>query len=413
VPPVGEERFRRREAIAAGAGAVAAGALGVAFWSDVFGSDEPIAGASRRARGPSRGAYGRLGRADEHGIRLPPGFRARLIARGGKPVALDPGSGRSDYLWHRAPDGAATFSTRDGGWILTSNSERPRGGAGAIRFGPGGGVRDAYRILDGTSFNCSGGPTPWGTWLSCEEHSRGRVWECDPAGRRGPRAHDAMGVFKHEAAAVDPRGRRVYLTEDLIDGRLYRFTPRSWPDLGEGLLEVAKVRRGGSVHWFRVPDPSARRTPTRRQVLGTTRLKRAEGIWFDSGTVYIATTGDSKIHGLDTRAGRMETLYDGLAIRSSPLVRVDQVTASRAGELFICEDIATDSIHLGVMTRSREVSRFLAATGRNHVDSELTGVAFDPSGSRLYLSSQRAHGGRGEVYEVSGPFRGRRRALDG
>ena len=43
-----------------------------------------------------------------------------------------------------------------------------------------------------------------------------------------------MGIFKHEAAAVDARGRRVYLTEDLIDGGLYRFTPTRWPDLSAG-----------------------------------------------------------------------------------------------------------------------------------------------------------------------------------
>jgi secreted PhoX family phosphatase len=45
--------------------------------------------------------------------------------------------------------------------------------------------------------------------------------------------------------------------------------------------------------------------------------------------------------------------------------------------------------------------------------SELAGPAFDPSGSRLYFSSQR--GGRGGItYELSGPFRAfmkRRRRL--
>ena len=53
----------------------------------------------------------------------------------------------------------------------------------------------------------------------------GLVWECDPAGERRALSRPAMGTFKHEAAAVDPRGRRIYLTEDLIDGGLYRFTP--------------------------------------------------------------------------------------------------------------------------------------------------------------------------------------------
>jgi len=217
-----------------------------------------------------------------------------------------------------------------------------------------------------------------------------------------------MGVFKHEAAAVDRRNRHVYLTEDWEDGAFYRFTPRRWPDLSEGLLELAKVGGHGAVEWVRVPDPTARRAPTRRQVPGTTQFKRAEGIWFDSGTVYVATTYDSRILAYDTRRQRIEVIYDALASRTAPLVRVDSITASRAGELFVCEDIATDEINLGVVTRDREVSKFLSVTGQNHVDSELTGVAFDPSGSRLYLSSQRAHGVKGEVYEVGGPFRGRR-----
>ena len=229
-------------------GAVVTAALGAAFWEDVFGGS----GASPVPRAPASG-YGALAAPDENGIRLPERFTARRVALGDE---LVPGS---DYRWHRASDGAAAFPTDDRGWILVSNSEELRGGAGALRFGPDGEIRDAYRILDGTTNNCAGGPTPWGTWLSCEEYGEGRVWECDPAGAKTAKVHDAMGVFKHEAAAVDPRGRRVYLTEDIIDGALYRFTPRRWPDLSEGLLELAKVGRAGSVEWVRVPDPLARR----------------------------------------------------------------------------------------------------------------------------------------------------------
>ncbi len=140
---------------------------------------------------------------------------------------------------------------------------------------------------------------------------------------------------------------------------------------------------------------------------GTTKFKRAEGIWFDSDVVYVATTYDSRIHAYDTLKERVDVIYDGLASKDAPLVRVDNITASRAGELFICEDIGTNKINLGVMTRDRKVGRFLTVSGPNHVDSELTGVAFDPSGSRLYFSSQRAHGRKGEIYEISGPFFGR------
>ncbi len=190
-----------------------------------------------------------------------------------------------------------------------------------------------------------------------------------------------MGVFKHEAAAVDPRGRRVYLTEDVMDGALYRFTPRRWPDLGEGLLELARVdaRRGGRVGAR--PGPLGAREATRRRCRGATEFARAEGIWFDSGTVYVATTGDSRIHAYDTRRRRLEVIYDGLASREAPLLRVDNITASRAGELFVCEDISTEEIDMGVMTRARRVARFLSVTGRNHAGSELDRRRLRPSGA--------------------------------
>jgi uncharacterized protein len=392
----------RREVIGVAAGGAAAVALGAAFWDDLFGS----ASSAQLRPGPG---YGPRRPPNELGLRLPDGFTSRVVAHGGKRV---PGT---DYRWHEASDGSATFPLDDGGWILVSNSETLSGGASAIRFDRRGKVADAYRILDGTSQNCSGGGTPWGTWLSCEEIESGLVWECDPTGRRRPVSHPAMGVFKHEAAAVDPRGRRVYLTEDLIEGRFYRFTPTRWPDLSAGLLELATVARNGAVTWSEVPDPAARRTAIRRQVPGSTAFKRGEGIWRDGRTVYLATTADDRVHAYDIARERVRVIYDGLASRSAPLLRVDQLTANRAGEVFVCEDISTEEIDIGVIDRSRRVSRFLSATGPQHENSELTGVTFDPSGSRMYFSSQRAGGsdglaGPGSIYEISGPFHGRGRS---
>jgi secreted PhoX family phosphatase len=383
--------LRRREFIGLGVGGVAAVSLGGAFWGDLF------AGASDRPRRSGPG-YGRLGGLDENGLRLPEGFRSRLVTEGGREV---PGTG---YRWHLASDGAATFPVEAGGWIMVSNSEADEGGASAVRFDSRGRPRDAYRILEGTAQNCSGGGTPWGTWLSCEEVQSGRVWECDPTGRRKARARPAMGTFKHEAAAVDPHGRRIYMTEDLDSGCLYRFTPERWPDLGAGRLELARVGARGKVAWTEVPDPAGRVRHTRFQVPGSARFKRGEGIWFDDGTVYVATTLDSQVHAYETRSERIDVIYDGLALRDPPLVNVDQMTASPAGELFVCEDNHAAEFHLGLIRRGR-VSRFLAAAGPQHADSELTGVTFDPSGSRLYVSSQRARGARGAIYEISGPFR--------
>jgi uncharacterized protein len=389
--------MRRREFI--GLGGVAAAALGTVLWDDLF-----RAAAARPLRAGA--GYGPLAPPDANGVRLPAGFRSRIVARGGEPVAA------TGYGWHLASDGMATFPAGGGGFILVSNSETLEGGASAIRFGADGEPHAAYRILAGTSQNCSGGPTPWGTWLSCEEVEAGRVWECDPTGRRAAVDHPAMGLFKHEAAAVDPRGKRVYLTEDLVDGGLYRYMPERWPDLAAGRLEIARVRAGGAVDWAEVPDPLASRERTRRQVRASTRFKRGEGLWLDGGTLYVATTADHRVHAYDLRRERIKVIYDGLAARRAPLLRVDQLTGSRAGEVFVCEDIATEQIDIGVIAPDRRVARFLSATGPQHRGSELTGVTFDPSGSRMYFASQRAfpksdmEPGPGAIYEITGPFRG-------
>ena len=390
----------RRQLIGAGVGGVATVAVGGVLWRDAL---EAAPSAPRRVSS----GYGPRQAPDANGIRLPEGFSSRVIARGDEPLA------NTGYRWHEASDGMATFPTDDGGWILVSNSEVLDGGASAIRFARGGEIEDGYRILSGTLQNCSGGGTPWGTWLSCEEVEGGHVWECDPAGRHAAVRLPALGAFKHEAAAVDPRGKRVYLTEDLIDGGFYRFTPRRWPDLSDGLLEIAIVDRHGRTTWAEVPDPAATKTPTRRQVAASSEFKRGEGLWRDGGTVYVSTTGDHRVHAYDVARERFEVIYDGLASQEAPLLRVDQLTATRAGEVFVCEDLATDEIDIGVIERNRSVSRFLSVTGPEHAMSELTGVTFDPSGSRMYFSSQRAGGsdgkpGPGAIYEISGPFRDRR-----
>ena len=379
--------MRRREFLAGAAGL----ALGSAFWEQALRT---------RARAAAS-SYGALAAADANGLRLPPGFTSRLIARSNQPV-----SGTA-YAWHIFPDGQATFPTSDGGWVLVSNSESVAAsgsGSSAIRFRGDGAITDAYRILSGTNANCAGGGTPWGRWLSCEEHDYGHVWECDPMRPGQGVIRPALGTFNHEAAAVDPDTGAVYMTEDRPDGGFYRFTPDAPGDLRSGLLEVAVDAGGGALRFEPVPDPGAVFTPTRQQVPATRHFSGGEGIWYDGGTVFFSTKGDNHVRAYDTATGALGTIYGG----GGPLRGVDNLTVNPAGEVFVCED--GDDMEICVIEPSGTVAPFLqltgeAAAGLPDRGNELAGAIFDPSHRRLYFAAQRAYG-FGAVYEVTGPFHG-------
>ena len=346
-------------------------------------------------------SLGPLGDPDANGVRLPPGFTSRIVAETGSAPS------GSSYAWHGAPDGGAVFPSGDGGWIYVSNSELSfgDGGVGVLKFSARGDVIDAYSILSGTSRNCAGGPTPWGTWLSCEEYIAGRVWECDPFGDDAAIVRPALGVFQHEAVAVDPEGEQLYLTEDEVNGCLYRFTPDSYPDLSEGLLEVLQITDAetGATQWHEVPDPSADETATRYQVADSTPFKGGEGIWHHEGVIYFTTKHDNRVWAYQIANGVIEVIYD-ITTSSNPILSgVDNVVVSPGGDVLVAED--GGDLQVVAITPGGDVVPVAQLVG--HDGSEITGPAFDPNLQRLYFSSQRGTTGSsndGITFEITGPF---------
>jgi secreted PhoX family phosphatase len=422
-------RHTRRDCLRRGVVAAGVLAIGPALWGcSTQGSPraaDPMAARGLRSNIPALAGTLREVAVDndpQTRMRLPAGFRVRQVAHTGQP-ALAGGS----YAWHGSPDGGATFATDDGGWIYVSNSEmgeRGKGGVGALRFAADGTLVDSYPICSGTTNNCAGGPTPWNTWLTCEEMEDGLVYECDPSGRREATARPALGRFKHEAAAVDPQRGVVYLTEDIEDGNFYRFVPArrdasGRPDLTEGQLQVLVADgedplRTRPVRWETVgnplpridaADPARRETPTRHQVGGATRFDGGEGCWYHEGIVYFTTKGDNRVWAVDCAGDTLDLIYDKATQQAfNPGIDdVDNLTVSAGGDVIVAED--GEEMRLVVV--GPEITPFELVNVVGQRGSEIAGPAFSPNGERLYFSSQYGVAGDhtdGRIYEVRGPF---------
>jgi hypothetical protein len=331
--------------------------------------------------------------ADANGIRVQIFFEARVVATTGQEVA-DTG-----HVWHGWPDGGACFPLHDGGWSYVSNSEllSDNGGVGYIRFDSAGNIVDAGSALTGTNSNCSGGITPWGTWLSCEEVSSGSVWECDPLGASPAVERPGMGQFYHEAAACHPIEQAIYLTEDRSTGALYRFVPDTWGDLSSGTLQVMTEPAQDVLVWQTVPDPTGVPTPCRDQVADTKRFNGGEGIDLSGNNVIFTTKGDNRVWSHDPVTNSLTVLHDPAIHVNSILSGVDNVETSDDGVIYVCEDGGDMQI---VLVRP-DGTTFPVVQIVDNDFSEICGAAFDPSGQRLYFSDQR---NPGRTIEVKGPW---------
>lgn len=445
----------------------AAVSLGLAGLRSAFGHDHRLL-----ARSDDR--YGALIRDPAGILALPEGFSYRIFSRAGE--VMDDG-----FVVPELHDGMAAFEGPDGRTLLVRNHEVGWGARGASGpFGPAYELLnqlDPTRIFDsgddqarpalggtttllydtvhqrlvghrlslaGTIRNCAGGPTPWGSWLTCEEtvvgagdgrlHDHGWVFEV-PAVWGGPpvrpNALRAMGRFNHEAVAVDAESGALFLTEDRDDGLVYRFLPDEPGNLAAGgrLQALAVVDRPSldtrnwrwprlpvkqslAVRWIDLDDVESPEDDLRYRgfAAGAARFARGEGIWAGEDGIYLACTNggmkrlgqiwryqpsaDEGRAGEEAAPARLELFVE--PDDSTLVENADNLTVAPWGDLVVCEDGTGDDYLVGITTGGElyRLAHSMSGTG------EFAGACFSPDGSTLFVNMQA----RGWTLAIRGPW---------
>ncbi len=440
------------------------------------------ANSARGHRPPSAPGYGPIAPAAEidtgklH-IALPAGFSYRVISRQFDPSTAwvtDPATGIAAATTLPTPgifDGTGAFRGPHGSTVLVRNHElrqqagepgpvtplgdrydpNPRFNAGNTRLivGRNRKVIETTHVLAGTSTNCAGGETPWGSWITCEEVfiapsaadlKHGYCFEIDADSREPNPAVPikAAGCFAHEAVAWH-RGI-LYETED--NGKpsgFYRWVPERMPrefgDLATTGGPLQAIKRKGvtafnaetavvgeefEVEWVTIPnpDPPTNSVKTQGIALGMISFSRLEGCWVGDGRIYFDSTsggpaglGQLWVH--DPRRQTLKLIYQSLS--ATDLQAPDNLVYDpNSGDLLLQEDGAGDQFIRGV-TQDGEIYDF-AQTLLN--DTEFCGGCFSPDGDTFFVSQQGSAGvtnaadvdtSGGLTYAIWGPFGGKRR----
>lgn len=417
-------------------------------------------------------------------VDLPEGFTCRAISRTGEKM--------DDGFWVPGKhDGMAAFPGPNGKTILVRNHELESYHKDVSAFGwnnekiplidperfydLGNGVRPAlagtttlvydtrtktldthFLSLAGTLRNCAGGPTPWNTWITCEEtvqpaekgFQRDHGYNFEVPVTATPRLAipiplKAMGRFNHEAIAVDARSGIVYQTEDRNDGLIYRFIPkepgklanggrlqamkirgmnsadtRNWKSLTEKILpwtyDVIPVQQAMDVEWVDIDNVESPKDDLRKQGVDekqAAKFARGEGMWYSENAIYFACTNGgirkkgqiwrytpSEFEGTsreEKQPGKLELFIE--PNQSNLLENADNLTVTPWGDLIICEDGPREQYLVGV-TPEGQLYRF----ARNAMNtSEFAGSTFSPDGTTLFVNIQN----QGITLAITGPWR--------
>ena len=301
-------------------------------------------------------------------------------------------------------------------------------------------VERQFLSLGGTELNCAGGPTPWGSWLSCEEcfedaterkfalqpeirsQNHGYVFEVPAGANELVEAVPikAMGRFEHEACAVHESTGIVYMTEDRHHSLFYRYIPDIPGELHKGghlqALAVAgttglqthnwddegdmPLRRPLKTYWIDLDnvDPVENDLRLRGAEQGAAMFARGEGLCVaDDRFAFTCTIGGPRRLGQvftykpspfegtpqeEGAPGQLELIAEASA--ESLLRNADNLTMTPWGDLFVCEDTASECGVVGIRPDGSQYE----VCSNPHTSSELAGVCFSPDGSTMFVNIQ-------------------------
>lgn len=466
--------------------AAASGALFAPSMAGLAAFNDAVAGTLARAALGSHG-YGELVQAQgAPEIYIPIDFRCVRLS-----TTLQPSLADRSLIVPQGLDGMAAFSLPNGNIRLIRNHEINDPAGYAAPFGKraydpkaGGGTMSLevenrmtergrevrllreFPSLCGTHVNCAGGPTPWGSWLSCEETTEGAELITLPDGTiRGGREKDhgyvfevplsandevepvplkAMGRFVHEAVAVDPATGIVYETEDatydaknpqtLPGAGFYRFIPSQPGELRRGgrlqMLAVTGMpnlmtmygQTPGTVlpaQWVDIEDPDPKNAARDRAAVfrqgyakGGAVFQRLEGCWYGDGSIFFDATSGGDAHAGQVWQYRPTSRDTGelILVFESPsrdvLDSPDNICISPRGGLVICEDGVNDQYIRGLSATGQLFN--LVHQPKSVQTSEFAGACFSPDGSVLFFNIQGSTSSRsprsGGTYAMWGPW---------
>ncbi len=336
--------------------------------------------------------------------------------------------------------------------LLDPNAYDPLAGGGTTTLVIDPKTREVVKdfiSLSGTLVNCAGGPTPWKSWISCEETVLGPTRFTSPEGglRGGFAKHHGycfevcaksnkavdpvplkqMGRFVHEALAVDPRTGIVYLTEDLDTAGFYRFLPRQRVQLrAGGQLQILAIEgepnydtRAGQkpgvsrpVKWVDIPNPDPPEAELdslavykQGAAAGAATFRRLEGCIAGNGQIYFTSTsgGDKKLGQVwqytpsSTYQGSLTMLFEVTdpAILNLP----DNICLLGKDRLVICEDNDIAN-HLRILTAQGQIVNLAKNIVPGFETREFAGATFSPDGRTLFVNVQVP----GLTFAIWGPW---------